>query len=362
MPYRGPPPPLNEDGTLAAIPEVPFKAPPKTPPLHMRMRGPPPPKALPLQLQDVAAVMPPPQEGQESMTAELCYCLLPALQLQDVCCSLCRSSMTAELRHCTLPPLEYLDFADGPPSFGQDVTTAMPLSREEVLHSVAQQEELLHLAEDKELDKGTILYLLRLALRGKSVPLLDDNGLWFEHCHMCDWVRVKSRLFWSSLDCPKKLGGCGRRDIVSIVTTNLPPDQAEVSRLRKLLIRDYRSHLPLLTHSLVGGAWDFEGHSPIIGALNLEIISSLPHRNPIFLNLVQKRTAVMSSLFPGVQVGAEPLPILTGSAGRSWLNRWRLQYKIVARVAERKSYSSGAQPMRANDAEHGDNSVSRILF
>ena len=295
------------------------------------------------------------------MTAELCYCLLPALQLQDVCCSLCRSSMTAELRHCTLPPLEYLDFADGPPSFDQDVTTAMPLSQEELLHIVEEQEELLHLAEDKELDKGTILYLLRLALRGKSVPLLDDNGLWFEHCHMCDWVRVKSRL-WSSLDCPKKLGGCGRRDIVSIVTTNLPADQAEVSRLRKLLIRDYRSHLPLLTHSLVGGAWDFEGHSPIIGALNLEIISSLPHRNPIFLNLVQKRTEIISSLFPGVQVGAEPLPILTGSAGRSWLNRWRLQYKIVARVAERKSYSSGAQPMRANDAEHGDNSVSRILL
>ena len=296
------------------------------------------------------------------MTAELCYCLLPPLQFQDVCCRLCSSSMTAELRHCPLPPLEYLHFVDGPPSFGQDVTTAMPLSREEVLHSVAQQEELLHLAEDKELDKGTILYLLRLALRGKSVPLLDDNGLWFEHCHMCDWVRVKSRLFWSSLDCPKKLGGCGRRAIVSVVATNFPPDQAEVSRLRNLLIRDYRSHLPLMTHSLVGGAWDFEGHSPIIGALNLEIISSLPHRNPIFLNLVQKRTAVMSSLFPGVQVDAEPLPRLTGSAGRSRLNRWRLQYKIVARVAERKSYSSGAQPMRANDAEHGDNSVSRILL
>ena len=277
MPYRGPPPPLNEDGTLAADPEAPFKAPPKTPPWHMR--GPPPPKAPPLQLQDVTAVMPPPQEEQESMTAELCYCLLPPLQFQDVCCRLCSSSMTAELRHCPLPPLEYLHFVDGPPSFGQDVTTAMPLSREELLHIVAQQEELLHLAEDKELDKGTILYLLRLALRG--------------NCHMCDWVRVKSRLFWSSLDCPKKLGGCGRRDIVSIVTTNLPPDQAEVSRLRKLLFRDYRSHLPLLTHSLVGGAWDFEG--------------------------------------PGVQVGGEPLPIFTGSAGRSWFDRWRRQYKIVFR-------------------------------
>ena len=114
------------------------------------------------------------------MTAELCDCLMPPLQLQDVCCRLCSSSMTAELRHCPLPPLEYFHFVDGPPSFGQDVTTAMPLSQEELLHIVEEQEELLHLAEDKELDQRMILHLLRLALRGQSVPLLDDNGLWFD--------------------------------------------------------------------------------------------------------------------------------------------------------------------------------------
>ena len=36
------------------------------------------------------------------------------------------------------------------------------------------------------------------------------------------------------------------------------------------------------------------------------------------------------------QIDGVPLPKLTGSAGKPWFHRWRLEYKIVARVAEIK--------------------------
>ena len=261
------------------------------------------------------------------MTAEL------PLQFQDVCCRLCSSSMTAELRHCLLPPLEYI--------LDQDVTTAMPLSQEELLHFDEEQQELMtaelrhFVAEDKELDQRTILHLLRLALRGASIPLVDDNGLWIQRCHMCDWVGVKSDAWSSSGNyCPRLLGGCGRRDIVSIVSTRLPPDQKEVSRLRHLLHRDHRSNLPFLNHWLVGGAWCLEGHSTIIGALNLEMISSVSHRNPMFANLI-----------PGVH-----------QADFDRRERERMKDWLPSTVMVRREETA------ANAAEHSDNSVSRILL
>ena len=52
--------------------------------------------------------------------------------------------------------------------------------------------------------------------------------------------------------------------------------------------------------------------------------------------LMDHARLLVSRLANSPEVIGEPLPMLEGSAGRSWFYRWRLEYKIVARVAEMK--------------------------
>ena len=62
--------------------------------------------------------------------------------------------------------------------------------------------------------------------------------------------------------------------------------------------------------------------------------------------LMDHARLLVSRLANSPEVSGEPLPMLEGSAGRSWFYRWRLQYKIVARVAEMKLKVSWAKVKR----------------
>ena len=62
-----------------------------------------------------------------------------------------------------------------PLQLNQDVTAAMPPPQEEQELMTA---ELRHFVADiyEELDQRLILHQLRLALRGASIPVVDDDG------------------------------------------------------------------------------------------------------------------------------------------------------------------------------------------
>ena len=95
-------------------------------------------------------------------------------------------------------------------------------------HAYGMRTARLGANEKEVLEQDEIARLLRLALRPRETPVVDDYGDWIQRCHICEWVGVP--LF--SQTCPRTKGGCGSCDILSIKTTKLPPDQDEIARLR----------------------------------------------------------------------------------------------------------------------------------
>ena len=99
-----------------------------------------------------------------------------------------------------------------------------------VVAAVAQSRESLGLTRELPIAEQ-ILRQLKLALRGARIPQVDEHGDFILRCHMCDCTGANLSSFpWSKGGCRHSQNAC------SIVTTKLPPDEKEISTLRRLLV------------------------------------------------------------------------------------------------------------------------------
>ena len=99
-----------------------------------------------------------------------------------------------------------------------------------VVAAVAQSRESLGLTRELPIAEQ-ILRQLKLALRGARIPQVDEHGDFILRCHMCECTGANLSSFpWSKGGCRHSQNAC------SIVTTKLPPDEKEISTLRRLLV------------------------------------------------------------------------------------------------------------------------------